>query len=345
MSPNRPRVLIVDDEPHICHLISEELSDRGFDCCTTTKGRQAELWLGEKPFDLLIADITMPEVGGLDLLAHVSRCAPSCKVILVTGISDRNRITHAIMLGAYDYVEKPFQLDELSEIALRAVSNGAGLSPLSVRAAEAMETTTQARQACLDSVQALVRAVEAKDPYTRRHSEQVRHYAMHFARAMGLPKATLESVHVAAILHDIGKIGVPDYVLTKTGPLVDEEFEYIRRHPSLGADILSNITLFRDEANFVRHHHERWDGGGYPDGLAGEETPLIARIINVADCVDAMLMERTYKKGYPVEKMLGELTRCSGTQFDHRVANVAIQWCRRNPDKIILPNQAMRVAS
>jgi HD-GYP domain-containing protein (c-di-GMP phosphodiesterase class II) len=138
----------------------------------------------------------------------------------------------------------------------------------------------------------------------------------------------------------VGKIGVPDSILTKAGPLTEEETQQVRRHPALGADILANVTLFGREASLVRHHHERWDGKGYPDGLAGEETPLCSRIIQVADCMDAMLMERTYKRGYPLSGMLEELARASGSQFDPRLAAAAIAWCRANPGLLILPVQA-----
>lgn len=211
-------------------------------------------------------------------------------------------------------------------------------------AADALESKSQTRQALLDSVRALAQAVEAKDPYTRRHSEQVAHYAVSLAAAMGVSEAVVESIRVASLLHDIGKIGVPDNILTKRGALTEEEFKYIRRHPALGADILGNVALFSQEAQIIRHHHERWDGKGYPDGLAGEESPLASRIINVADCMDAMLMERTYKQGYPVETMLHEMARCAGTQFDPRIATAAVQWCRMNSDKLILPGQ-LRAAS
>jgi putative nucleotidyltransferase with HDIG domain len=193
------------------------------------------------------------------------------------------------------------------------------------------------RQASLDGVRALVRAVEAKDPYTRQHSEQVAHYTVHLSRAMGTGGEQIESFRVAALLHDVGKIGVPDAVLTKTGPLAPEEFEYIRRHPAVGADILSHFAVFAAEAHLVRHHHERWDGKGYPDGLTGEESPTGARIIHVADCIDAMLMDRSYKSAYPVEKMLDELARCAGSQFDPAVAARACRWCRDNPRLLILP--------
>jgi putative nucleotidyltransferase with HDIG domain len=203
-----------------------------------------------------------------------------------------------------------------------------------------MEFRDQAARASLDSVLALVRAVEAKDAYTRRHSEQVAHYATSMAAAMGLPKTQVESIRIAALLHDIGKIGVPDHILTKAGPLTEDEFQHIRRHPALGAEILGTIGLFKAESLLVRHHHERWDGLGYPDGLAGEESPLGARVIMVADCIDAMLMERTYKKCYSVEKMLGELTRCAGTQFDPKIAAAALAWCQSHPEALFLPGES-----
>jgi len=227
----------------------------------------------------------------------------------------------------------------LTEVVSRAVRRGPDGLALLDRAVDAMQLDLKTRQASLDSVRALVRAVEAKDPYTRRHSEQVTLYAVNFARAMGLAPAVVESIRVASLLHDIGKIGVPDYILTKPGPLTEEEFQRVRRHPVLGSDILATITLFTREARLIRHHHERWDGKGYPDGLVGEQTPLEARIIQIADSIDAMLMERTYKQGYSVEKMLGELLRCSGMQFDPKIASVAFQWCRGNPDKLILPEK------
>ena len=156
---------------------------------------------------------------------------------------------------------------------------------------------------------------------------------------MGATARMMETVRIAALLHDIGKIGVPDCVLTKAGSLTDEEFELIRRHPVLGADILSNITLFAHEAMVVRHHHENWDGSGYPDELVGEEIPWAARVINVADSMDAMLMERTYKDPYTVDRMLGELRICSGSQFEPAIAAVAIEWCEGNMEKLILPNR------
>lgn len=335
-------ILIVDDEPAMSGLISEELAEHGFLCQTTTDSTFARKLIDGTSsdgglFDLLILDIEMPRLGGLELLAYSNEHSPECKVIMVTGHSKREHLSQALLLGAYDYIEKPFNSSELVAVVAKALDGQDDGSLLCDRAAAAMELSSQAKRVSLESVWALVRAVEAKDPYTRRHSEQVAHYAENLAVALGLSGPALESTRVAALLHDIGKIGVPDHILTKPGPLTDEEFRYIHRHPALGSDILASITLFSAEAKLIRYHHERWDGRGYPDGLAGEESPLISRIIQVADSIDAMLMERTYKKGLPVDAMLGELVRCAGSQFDPKIAATALAWCQLHREALFLP--------
>lgn len=333
------RVLIVDDEPAVCALIQDELGRQGYQCVVATEPAQAVRQLDGGAFDLILTDISMPSLSGLDVLVCAKRRTPDCRVVLITAHSTRDRIAQALFLGAFDYLEKPFEPGELLSVVSRALHDKAAGSHLARRAAAAMEFQNQAAHASLDSVLALVRAVEAKDSYTRRHSEQVAYYATSIAGAMELPAKLTECIRVAALMHDVGKIGVPDHILTKVGPLTEAEFQHIRRHPELGSEILGTIGVFKAESLLVRYHHERWDGGGYPDGLAGEESPLGARVIMVSDCIDAMLMDRTYKKGYPVEKMLGELKRCAGTQFDPKIAACALAWCRSHRDEIFLPGK------
>jgi HD-GYP domain-containing protein (c-di-GMP phosphodiesterase class II) len=224
--------------------------------------------------------------------------------------------------------------------AVSNAHNGADGAPtLSVRAAQAMRLGAKVRGASLDSVRALVRAVEMKDPYTVRHSEHVAGYAAHLAAALGEGDAFVERTRTAALLHDVGMIGVPDGIIGKPEPLTPEERACVQQHPLLGGDILANIVMLEHEALLVRYHHEYWDGTGYPDGLSGEEIPLSSRIIRVADSIDAMLMDRAARKGLSVEKMLDELVRCAGTQFDPRIVPIAVRWCRENPDKLTLPQQ------
>ena len=339
MGADQTRILVVDYEPQLCSPISTRLESCGLDCQTSSDPQHAKEILAGQRFDVLIADIAMPQVNGLELLVHARQHAPGCKVILITGRSNREILAQALMLGAYEYLEKPFSMDDLVAAVARAARDESDIPELPLRAADALRLGSPARHASLDSVWALIRTVEAKDPFTREHSEHVTQYAVALGIALDLPADAVEPLRVAALLHDVGKIGVPDRILAKPGKLTDEEFEYIRRHPALGADILAKITVFGREAEIVRHHHERWDGKGYPDRLAGEESPLASRIIMVADSVDAMLMARSYKDSYPVEKMLDELRRCAGAQFDPQIAAAAVDWCDAHPDELILPAQ------
>jgi len=333
---NQSRILIVDDDPKICALMDSELSCCGYQCHYTTDTDEAQQLLQDHPYDVLVTDVRLPKISGLELLTHARRIRPQCKVILVTGFPERELIGQALLLGAYDYLEKPFRPSDLVAAVSNAVSADGQLPQLHARAAGALEMSDQARQASLQSVQALARAVEAKDPYTRKHSEHVAHYAVHVARLLRLPEDTVESIRVASLLHDIGKIGVPDHILTKPGPLSPEERRIIQRHPDLGAEILSTLTVFRREAKWVRHHHECWDGSGYPDGLSKQQIPLASRIMNAADSLDAMLMARTYKAAMSVEIVIDEIRRCAGTQFDPDVAAVVIRFCQTTPEKLIL---------
>jgi len=330
-------VLVVDDEPHICKLLCDGLSGCGFHCVATSVPGQARELLASQPFSVMVADISMPELTGLDLLLFARQHAPECKMILITGHPDAQYLADAISLGAYDFFQKPFKIHKLLEAVCRAAGDGSMQSRLTLRAAKAMQELEQLRQTSIEAIKALVRAVEAKDPYTRKHSEQVAHYAGHIADYLGLDAGLREVIHTASLLHDVGKIGVPDNVLTKPGALTDEEFAMVKRHPALGEEILQKISVFAKEARLVRHHHENWDGSGYPDGLKGEQIPLGARVINVADSIDAMLMKRTYKGAYSLDKTRRELLRCSGSQFDPELAQVAVEWSCRYPESIILP--------
>ena len=339
MIADAKRVLIVGNIPRVCLLIGDELSRCGFDCHSVTDPAEARELLETEGYDLLIADVALPAISGLDLLVFTKQHAPGCKVVLTMGPGNRDHLAQALMLGAYDYVETPFEIGELVETVRRALSGDAEDPWLPIRAATALELGAQVKRAALDSVTTLARAVEAKDPYMRRHSEHVTHYATNLAEALGAPVEMFQSVRVSALLHDIGKIGVPDHILSEPGRPTGDDFEYIRRHPGLGADILSNIALFEPEALMVRHHHENWDGSGYPAGLIGEEIPWVSRVLRVADSMDAMLVGRIYQDAYGVDHLLGELRCDSGRLFDPEVASTAALWCCENTDKLIQPGR------
>jgi response regulator RpfG family c-di-GMP phosphodiesterase len=331
------QILLVDDEPRLYAALCDELSRLGVDCCMAAGLQQADHVLDNRQVDVLLVDFRRRATSDLDVLTFAVRHAPTCGIVLATGHTSPEYLAKVVALGAYHYVESPFDPRMLSSLVLRVVGTGTVTRERPGPALAMLEHAAQAPPGSVESVRALVRAVEAKDPFTRRHSEQVAHYAVHMAMFLNMPAMIIEHIRLASLLHDIGKIGVPDCILTKPSGLTDDEFEFVRRHPALGAEIVADITSLREESLLVRHHHERWDGTGYPDGLTGEETPLASRIMCVADCMDAMLMARTYKMGYPVEKMLGELERGAATQFDPRIAAAAVEWCRANPAEVILP--------
>ncbi len=331
-------VLIVDDEKPIREVIAAGLVTDGVRCTAAATAEEAMTLLEQHHFKLVISDIRMPGMSGLDLLAFVRRRRPHCLVILLTGVPSRDALAGALSMGAYDFLVKPFEIAHLLATVHRALSHSP--PPLAARAALAMSATVDLRQLAVNNVQALVGTVEAKDPYTRRHSEQVRHYAVLLARHMGLAEEEIETLAVAALLHDVGKIGIPDRILSHGGPLSVEERRCIRNHPAWGAEILGHISTLQQESVLVRHHHERWDGKGYPDGLSGEEIPHGSRLIGVADSIDAMLMPRVYKPAYPLWRVIDELQRGAGTQFDPAMAFAAVRWCRAHGGEMLIPTSA-----
>ncbi len=181
-----------------------------------------------------------------------------------------------------------------------------------------------------DSLRALVKALEAKDPYTKEHSERVTSLALDLAQLMGLSESDIESLRFAGHLHDIGKVGIQDHILLKPGKLTREEYEVIKKHPLIGAEIVGHISLLKEEVLIIKHHHERWDGKGYPDGLAGEDIPLLARILAVADTYDAMTSNRPYRPPLPHEVALEEIRKNAGTQFDPHIAEAFLElWAQK----------------
>jgi len=523
------RILVVDDEPSVCSLIGRALESHEMDCALVTEAREAQSMLGAETFEAILCDVNMADVSGLELFQLARKAQPATPFILMTGHGTVEDAKYAIRQGAYDYLEKPLEVDHLCQIVRRAMDGRAGgphtpadpgdtdhrdpltglitprglherlseirlsslarrencsvlivdvddfaeanaifgyafgdallrqlgerlarvfddgdiicrfsgdefivvlpgldehqaaararqarqaVSELSIRwqrraisvavsvgvaeagpgfsmpveqvLADARRALREAKRAgrdrvqvyssiadaaggaaalvtadlqemaqeaakinhrlwlaCLESVRALVSAVEAKDPYTRLHSDQVAYYAEHLAKFIDLPGDTIERIRIAAMVHDVGKIGIPDSVLTKPGSLTDSEFQLVKEHPRMGADILSKISMLATERQLVLYHHERWDGDGYPAGLAGSDIPIGARVIQLADSIDAMLMRRTYKQPYPVRRVLSELADGKATQFAPDLADAAIQWVAEHPERLIQPAGAL----
>ena len=502
-------ILVIDDEPQIRRFIAEHLRKTGRACTAVADPLEALEVARSRPFDAIVCDVVMPEMDGLDLIQRILAVRPESKIITMTGLGSAEVAKNAIRRGAFEYIEKPFELEKLDALIEEAIEAGAGPQaevpltdpltglpnhrrfkedlaamrsrcrryqhPLSLmlidvrdfdrinrdrglaagdatlrelgrrlrlivrtadvlarfgddefvvimpetsaeqarhlaeriltearpdepadvrldigiaecetgfiesesdligRAVEALELAkqdpqrsmavwqprrpaadtqaeregvrlmvdkcrqlnSQLRQTYLESTRAMIAAVEAKDPYTKHHSMNVTHYAEAFAAAMGMDTSKIEIIRTAALLHDVGKIGIPDRILTKPGALTPDEFEMIKGHPAMALQILQFVSFLQPELPIILHHHERWDGLGYPAGLAGERIPVAARILQVADCIDAMLSRRAYKEPYSLERVIDELTIGAGTQFDPQIARLAADWLAANPDNLL----------
>jgi response regulator RpfG family c-di-GMP phosphodiesterase len=330
------RILIVDDEEMICNLMARRLAKEGYFCVTANDGKEALNHFYKDTFSLIISDMKMPEMGGLELLKRVKAVNPNMMVIMITAYADIDVAVEAMRLGAFDFIMKPVDLN----LVLLSVRNALEKKRLEEeleayhknleklveeRTAKLQQAYRVLKKAHLDSVKVLAEAIDAKDPYTRGHSDRVRGMSLKIAAHFDFTEERLESLEYGALLHDIGKIGIKDEVLQKKGALTLEEYQYIQEHPLIGVKIVEGIDFFKDKIPVIRHHHEHFDGRGYPDGLAGEAIPLEARIIAVSDAFDAMTSIRPHRGIMPLEDVLVELERCMGTQFDPQILKIFLR--------------------
>ncbi|HUF28240.1 MAG TPA: HD domain-containing phosphohydrolase [Gemmatimonadaceae bacterium] len=330
VAAERTRCLIVDDEPRLRQVLVRLMEGDGFACSEAANGRQALEQLRRETVPLVLTDLRMPEMDGVELLRQIRARHPDIAVVLITAIADVETAVGCLGIGAMDYLTKPFHLDEVRARVSQALEKRR-LILENRQYQERLEerVAVQARrleELFLASIQSLADALEVKDPYTRGHSVRVSQYASVVARTMGLDSEFVRQVELGGHVHDIGKIGVRESVLNKAGTLTDEEYQHVMSHPLVGWRILA--PLLRDAPRalaIVRSHHERIDGRGVPDGLAGDAIPLEARIVAVADAFDAMTSGRPYRSaGLPVVDALTELRHYRGTQFEPSVVDVFI---------------------
>jgi len=322
-------ILLVDDEEMIRRLLYQKLSAEGYRCEQAANAEQALEKLKEDSIELVILDIKMPGKSGAELLPEIKAKYPDTAVIMATAVDDASTAINCMKAGAYDYVNKPFNLDEVSFSVRRALEkrrleleNRDYQQHLEQRVEEQAQ---KIRASFFNAVTALAYALEAKDVYTSGHSQRVTEISVAIAEHLGLPEEGIEKIRLAGQVHDIGKIGVRESVLNKPGSLTDEEYKHVRLHSETGEHILKPIVEDKEILKAVRHHHERYDGAGYPDGLKGERIPLLARIIAVADTFDAMTSERPYRKALTKEAACAEVERCRGTQFDPEAADAFLE--------------------
>jgi putative nucleotidyltransferase with HDIG domain len=330
------RILIVDDEEMICDMLSRRLTQEGFFCVTARNGKEALNHFYKDAFSLIISDIKMPEMDGIELLKRVKAMHPKMIVIIVTAYPEIDMAVEAMRVGAYDFIIKPADLDLVMLSVRRALEKKRLEEEVEVyhknlerlveeRTVKLQQAYRTLKKAHLDSVKVLAEAIDAKDPYTRGHSDRVRRMSLQIATSLGFSEERVEALEYGALLHDIGKIGIKDEILQKPGILNPEEYQTIQEHPLIGVKIVEGIEFFRDKILMIRNHHEHFDGRGYPDGLVGEAIPLEARIIAVPDAFDAMASLRPHRKAMPLRDILLEMEKCKGRQFDPNVLEIFIK--------------------
>jgi putative two-component system response regulator len=293
--PLRGRVLVVDDEAANRNLLVRLLTRDGYDTDTAANGDEALRALERAKPDLVLLDIEMPALDGFEVCAQIKQ-RPDTRllpIVLVTGLGDRERRIRGIRAGCDDFITKPFDSDELKA---------------RVRSLIRLKQYTDD----LDSAEAILRSlaltIEARDAYTQEHCDRLASYSVELGRHLGLPAEDLAALQRGGYLHDIGKIGIPDALLLKPTKLTPAEFELMKQHTVIGDRLCGELRSLKLVRQIVRHHHERFDGSGYPDGLRGDEIPLLAQIVGIADLYDAMTTDRPYRRALTQEEAFDALT-------------------------------------
>jgi len=340
-SNGKTRLLIADDEPEIRDILEEFLCER-YECRAVGSAEEVLAQLRAEKFDLIISDINMEGMSGLKMIPHVARLAPEAVIIMVSGEQNIECAIEALRAGAFDYVTKPFDLRHVEVAVERAREHHELLQSkrryenfleesIKQRTRELAQTLDSLEDAYRSTLKSLAAALETRDTDTHGHSERVVSFSLRLGRELELDSAQMRALEFGALLHDIGKIGVPDAILRKPGALNEEEWRKMRQHPALGQQILRGIEFLEGASRVVGQHHEKWDGTGYPLGLRGAEIDLNARIFAVADAFDAIVSNRVYRAGKPYEMAASELKRHAGEQFDPAVVAAflripAVEW-------------------
>lgn len=324
----KEKILIVDDEKTVRRSLNKCLTLNGFSCSEASSADEALESLKNQPADLVILDIMMPGTSGSELLPRLKQKYPDTSVVMATAVIEPDTIVNCMKNGAQDYITKPFEVNELiSNINMVFEKRNMELNlkeKSQVLEGKVEEQAKELQKLFIDAMESLVSALEAKDKYTAGHSRRVTKIAMETGIAMGLKGEELENLHWAALLHDIGKIGIDSTVQNKPGELTPLEYDYILTHCTIGPGIVQPLVNEKIIES-IRHHHDSYDGNGLNQNLTGEGIPLGARILAVADSFDAMTSDRPYRVARPVNQAIAEIKRCAGTQFDPAVVKAFLK--------------------
>lgn len=331
----RYKIIAVDDEIGIIDSLSVFLKKTNYEFVGITDPVEAIETVKKEHFDLMLLDFMMTPLHGDEVVEEIRKFNKELYILLLTGHKDLAPPLETIKrLDIQGYCEKSDKFDQLLLLIESGIKSIKQMHEIKRINEELAETNEKLEQAYLDSVQTLRYTVEAKDPYTRGHSDRVSEYSVLIGEKLGLSEDEIKTLKIGGLFHDIGKIGIPDSILQKQTKLTDDEYSEIKNHPSIGVHILGAATIFKDIIPIVKHHHERYDGRGYPSGLKGENIPYLARIAAVADTFDAMTSKRSYRDALDLQVVKDEIKRCEGTQFDPEIAEAFLDILNNNFDKI-----------
>jgi len=352
LAAGAPGILVVDDEQAVRDVISEGLQESGYVCSLASNGFEALDQLQKNEFSLVLSDIDMPKMDGVKLLQAVKKYHPDTEVVMITGVVDVEVAIRAIRLGATDYLTKPFNLEEVRITIERALEkrrlvlqNREYQRDLELKVAERTAQLVVKHRQIEDlysklqisyetTLEALAAALDTRDTETQGHSARVSEYTVLIAGRLSVGEPELTQIRRGALLHDVGKIGIPDAILRKPGKLTPEEWSEMKRHPEIGYRILSGIGFLEESLPIVMAHQERFDGSGYPRGLRGDEIPLGARIFAVVDTLDAMTSDRPYRKALTYGDAREEIVCNAGIQFDPKVVDIFLRISREEWEAI-----------
>jgi len=327
ITPKNAHILVVDDEEAIRYFVQKKIAEAGYDCDRAEDGLQAMQMIGRNHYQLVVCDIRLPDIDGLEILQRIKQLSEDIAVIMLTAVTDINVAIPALKAGAYDYLVKPFDVDELM-LSVEGALEKRGLkienrlyqrtleTKVLERTRELVQKNRDLSNLLVNTIESLIFTLEEKDTYTEAHSWKVALLAANLGRKLSFDNTAIESMSLAGLLHDIGKIGVRDAILNKSSKLTAAEYSHIQQHPVVGERILAPLEPLRQILPCVRNHHEWYDGSGYPDGLVGEKIPREARILTIADAYDAITSERAYRPARSRDEALSIIGGEAGRQFD-----------------------------
>lgn len=322
------KIIAVDDEEGIIDSLSIFLKRSGYEFTGVTNPQEAIERVKNEHFDLMILDFIMTPFHGDQVVEEIRKFNKELYILLLTGHKDLAPPLETIRrLDIQGYCEKSDKFDQLLLLIESGIKSIAQMN-------EIKKINEQLEKSYLESIQTLRYTVEAKDTYTRGHSDRVSEYSVLIGKHLNLPEQDLKILKIGGLFHDIGKIGVPDSILLKESKLTDDEYSEIKNHPSIGAHILSSASIFQDIIPIVKHHHEKYDGCGYPSQLKGDDIPYFARIAAISDSFDAMTSRRTYRDSLPISTVIEEFERCKGTQFDPELTDLFLDILKNHFDQI-----------